>query len=574
MATLIGSETATTVRRSQVYQATHDGEGKILPFMNRSFISFTFGGKRIEEFDLIATISGDRLSRPGYASFKDTVSTYDNLDGQYYWGTHYEANQMDFVLATDGIDQKKLDDFLHWFKAGATRELILAEHPNRAILARVANPPEIDLLPFEQQVTMKISSNEYKTSTTLYKGEIQLTLTMDEPHWYAVKNILGEKVTKDGREYYEDIWKDLNSDQPISIFASKDALKILYEDGIPLGSMIEDNMLLGNGAYANVGREDKACIWTISEEDENFVPYGDPNFPGEGVGARIVANNATGNYTAIIAGAMVDISGNGISSLTSAQEAYFYYAGTAPAPTIISFTLKPEFDGGNRYIVTPQNKYSGGTAYNTFTITSINEQELRFTTPNIFTSYNKVIKIFVDMINQSPAFSWEDIRKKIRDNVRHSVVRAWANKVIESVTTQFSIAASADVATMNRRMMQLFTNQSDVVQDVTFVFNSQTGETKGTFTHRFVPETDAPDLTNDQAWASYGATNLTTVTEDVGDMLKSNYIIIQDRNYPTDEGKVKKWQNEDGKRQYSHMIKHDCHCDLTNISILYKNMYL
>jgi len=39
------------------------------------------------------------------------------------------------------------------------------------------------------------------------------------------------------------------------------------------------------------------------------------------------------------------------------------------------------------------------------------------------------------MINQSPAFSWEDIRKKIRDNVRHPVVRAWANKVIESVTT-------------------------------------------------------------------------------------------------------------------------------------------
>jgi len=79
---------------------------------------------------------------------------------------------------------------------------------------------------------------------------------------------------------------------------------------------------------------------------------------------------------------------------------------------------------------------------------------------------------------------------------------------------------------MNRRMMQLFTNQSDVVQDVTFVFNSQTGEAKGTFTHRFVPEADAPNLTNDQAWASYGATNLTTVTEDVGDMLKSNYIII------------------------------------------------
>jgi len=49
--------------------------------MNRSFISFTFGGKKIEDFDLIATISGDRLSRAGYAPFQDTVSTYDNLDG-------------------------------------------------------------------------------------------------------------------------------------------------------------------------------------------------------------------------------------------------------------------------------------------------------------------------------------------------------------------------------------------------------------------------------------------------------------------------------------------------------------
>jgi len=49
--------------------------------MNRSFISFTYGGKRIEDFNLIATISGDRLSRDAYASFSDTVTTYDTLDG-------------------------------------------------------------------------------------------------------------------------------------------------------------------------------------------------------------------------------------------------------------------------------------------------------------------------------------------------------------------------------------------------------------------------------------------------------------------------------------------------------------
>jgi len=58
---------------TQVYIATHRGEGagSRLPYMNRSFISFSFGSKKdstgkeipvnIEDFNLIATIDGDRL---------------------------------------------------------------------------------------------------------------------------------------------------------------------------------------------------------------------------------------------------------------------------------------------------------------------------------------------------------------------------------------------------------------------------------------------------------------------------------------------------------------------------------
>jgi len=49
--------------------------------MYRSFISFTYGGRRIEDFDLIATISGDRINHNAYSSFEDTVTSYDNLDG-------------------------------------------------------------------------------------------------------------------------------------------------------------------------------------------------------------------------------------------------------------------------------------------------------------------------------------------------------------------------------------------------------------------------------------------------------------------------------------------------------------
>jgi len=46
------------IKRSQVYLATHEGSGeRRLPYMNRSFISFRFGDRNIEDFNLIATFS-------------------------------------------------------------------------------------------------------------------------------------------------------------------------------------------------------------------------------------------------------------------------------------------------------------------------------------------------------------------------------------------------------------------------------------------------------------------------------------------------------------------------------------
>jgi len=52
--------------------ATHKGE-EYLPFMNRSFISFSFGGKNIEDFNLIATTENNRISRNGSSEFEDLV---------------------------------------------------------------------------------------------------------------------------------------------------------------------------------------------------------------------------------------------------------------------------------------------------------------------------------------------------------------------------------------------------------------------------------------------------------------------------------------------------------------------
>lgn len=572
------SNTFNTTYRGQVFQATHTGDGlHRLPFMYRSFISFSFGGRNIEDFDLIATFGNDRLNRAGSAEFEDRVSTYDILNGQQYWNTHYQANSLEFQLSTDGIDQKKLEDFLYWFRAGDTKELILAEHPNRAILARLAEAPQLNLLPFEQEVEIKISGDSYTTKTTLYKGDIQIKFIMDSPHWYAKDNILG---IKDGDRYI-DYWLDANGYQ-ISIFSSQDALKILYEDGIPLGTMIQKDMLLGNGAFAVVEGHINQKIWSLNidkDNDENWengVPIGE--------GARIDGivtqemkdedgdiKSAIGTYFGKISGAIINSSGDGIVSLPPHDESnpntcgYFYYSGTAPAPTVIRFTMTPTIDSDG-YITSPRNKKTD-PQYDTITIESINKQELQLTTPNIYTSFNKVIEIFDTYFDGHN--SWEDIRAIIREEVRHAPTREWAIKVIDNAqgNSANNVVASATISTLKTNMAYFLKTSGGEIQPATFSFNSESGEAIGQFKYRTVSNSASSDFSAYQA-----STISITKEEDVGDMLRSNYIILRDRNMPTEDGFVTDWTSEN--KEYSHRIYHNMSGSISNVSILYKNMYL
>ena len=372
--TLHGNEVeSNTPLRGQVYQATHKGE-EYLPFMYRSFISFSYGGKNIEDFDLIATTAGDRLERDAYASFNDLTSTYDTIQGQFFWGTYFKNNSITFDLATDGITQEKLDAFKNWFKPGVIKELILAEHPNRAIMARVSSPPQLKLLPFESPVKIQIGDDFYNTKTTLYRGEIVLEMVMDEPFWYAKQNILGIQNTNEG--YYDESWIDANKNR-VGVKNTPDALKIIYEDHIPLGSAAQTSVFLGGDMYASVvyrllsfsAEPITAEIYEVGHAQtdsetagayfNNGLEYGQTgiiNFPGNEYyrGAVIATEDNNGNYVsgARIAGADMTSAGEnsfGITLLAS-ETANLYYAGTAPSPVTIFFKLTPILDNETYYI--------------------------------------------------------------------------------------------------------------------------------------------------------------------------------------------------------------------------------
>ena len=64
-----------------------------------------------------------------------------------------------------------------------------------------------------------ILGQEYETSTTIYKGEINIRFVMDEPFWYSKE------------QYFDSTFVDANNNS-VATLESKDAIKIIMEERI------------------------------------------------------------------------------------------------------------------------------------------------------------------------------------------------------------------------------------------------------------------------------------------------------------------------------------------------------
>ena len=556
MAILEGNEVwSTGPKRTQVYLATHDEEGNRLPLMNRSFISFSYGGKPIEDFNLIATFN-DRLEKNVYAEFEDSTSNYETLDGQYFWGTHFQPNQLSFTLSTDGITQQELDNFKRYFMPGVEKELILAEHPNRAILARVSAAPRVSLLPFEEKVTVFNT----QISTTLYKGNINLSFVMDEPFWYGKMNYIPTYV--DGN----------------STLNNKDYLKIFLEDGIPFEQqLIGSPIFLGN---------------SILVENNN-------------------GNGTTNNYLLLNNEQNTNITVN-----NTAQ--YLFYAGTAPAKPIIKFDMTPKILGGEFQIdivdATDIQKlvYNNGTLYgeaNTlaelkyqlndgklesteeglqigtdgrikrvinvgnnipFIVNPINsigsenfdfysskysyvlvesptgeQNYFYFTTPGIWTGYNKAIEL---INNTQTNEALLELKEHLRDEIKEYYVRAWALKSIEEILNNETTMKDAVRTSLFEKMLKFLQDDENNFLSASFKFDSATGESVGIFKCR----------------NASNPSEIITIEENVGDMVKSPYLLIKEKS------NFNILEQIDGSTYY----KIKSNETLENFEILYQHMYL
>lgn len=485
--TLIGNETPENKKyRTQVFKATHDGGDNRLPFMYRSFISFTYGGKYIEDFGLIAITENNSIDRKLSANFKDYITEPEVIHGQLYWGTTYSANELSLTLCTDEMTEKQLVSFSQWFRAGIARELILSEHPNRAIMARLVSPPEYHMLPFEKQFESSIYGTQ--TSTTAYRGKINISFIMDDPFWYAKYNIIS---------YNGGTLRDYISNTEINM-PIEDILKFVEEDGIPLAGSITDDILIGKNINVNV-QSKPARTWrngdSISTNPEAYI-------------GAIIGGSST----------ITIINGPNIANLAANTKKYFYYPGTAPSYPHLKFTMNIAY---SNVVTSPKNKYSDSiTPYNTITISSTTTKKFKFTTPSVLTAYNQAM-----YISTNSGKTGEELNELLRDGVNHYLVRAY---VVKNGTSGLS---------------------SVMPQTMTFDIDCKTGETKVSYTF-----------------------NGKNVEEDAGDAIKSDYLVIEDRNYPDESGYIGQWESNNVEK--CHYIEHDISGGLSNIYLDYDYMYL
>ena len=276
----------------QTYNLTHNGEGQSLSFLDKAFISFTYGGKKIEDFNLIAITINDRLDREMAPAHEDYTTNYSMLNGQYYWGTHYNAREMTIDLATDGMEQIDLDNFKSWFRAGEIRELILSQHPNRGIMARIAESPQISVLPFKKSKRVLLNEEYHDITIIEYKGNIQLHFIMDEPFWYSINNILGQ-LQSDDNGYMRLINKWHNADGEEIEGLDADGYKVAIEDHIPTGDMIDDEINISDSIKIIPDNKYKYTLTTkMIEGNENGMPVAGTPVVNEAVTNSAITNQA------------------------------------------------------------------------------------------------------------------------------------------------------------------------------------------------------------------------------------------------------------------------------------------
>lgn len=192
-------------------------------FEDKSFLSFTFDGKAIEEFGFAVVYNGDRLSTALQPEFSNSTSVVPGRLGSVYWGTDITGYTLELNLATDRATARQVANFKQHFMPGKYGILVLAECEYCYCYAYINAPSTFTFVPFQEST--QINGEWYED--TIYKGEATLNFFIPQVYFYSNLN-----YAVYGDEYKDKPW--------------------FLASGLPLkSSIVQNNVYLANGIIAN-----------------------------------------------------------------------------------------------------------------------------------------------------------------------------------------------------------------------------------------------------------------------------------------------------------------------------------
>jgi len=152
------------------------------------FCGFTFNQRHSSEMGLVRVSDGSRYEINLVPNFTDKVVDVPGSDEMYFFESLYSSKPFSINVAFDSVTETQLRMMRQVFNGKDVGELIFDETPYKAYIVKVAAPPQIKYICFDQK---RVSSGR-AVNMRVYKGEGTIQFIAYSPYAHSVKKFLGE----------------------------------------------------------------------------------------------------------------------------------------------------------------------------------------------------------------------------------------------------------------------------------------------------------------------------------------------------------------------------------------------
>lgn len=187
--------------------------------MKGDFTGFTFvyNGHpyTTEELGITRVSDGDRYNEPLIPELEDKTIEIPGLDGSYYYGSDFKSRNFPIKIAFDSLTETQFRLMRQVFGVKHTGLLIFDEAPYKQYRVKIASPPELDFVCFDERKKISGESRDGVRVTDRTEREVgKVDEETGETTTETVIDITREQVTpweyitdEQGNYVYERIYK-------------------------------------------------------------------------------------------------------------------------------------------------------------------------------------------------------------------------------------------------------------------------------------------------------------------------------------------------------------------------------